>query len=72
MKKQMPITAEIDVKNGKAYINLFGCPGPMKLKALKENGFKRKQGVFVGRITESNRFFIRLLTGKDIVLEVEK
>lgn len=61
-----PKAIDVRIENNRAIIYFIGEPiAPVK-KALKENGFKNRKSVYIGEITDNNKLFIQLLTGKKI------
>ena len=58
---------EIEIKENKVYIKMaWGNNYPCQTKALRENGFECRNGVYVANITPQNALFVQLLTGRKI------
>lgn len=61
-----PKMVDVEKRDNQVYIHFIGEPIKPVKKALKDNGFKNQNSVYVAAITPSNRFFVKLLTGETI------
>ena len=59
----MPKHTEIEFQGDTITLHFIGEPIPPVKKALKNNGFKNSKGAYTAKITENNRFFVKLLAG---------
>ena len=52
---------EAEIIGEKIILHFVGAPIPPVRKALKENGFQNHKDTYIAKITDSNRFLLKLL-----------
>lgn len=60
----MPKHTEMEIQGDTITLRFIGEPIPPVKNALKNNGFKNVKGSYKAKITEQNKIFVKLLTGK--------